>query len=94
MKQIFLNYLYVCILPFLVGCLVRLLCRRWSKGWLVTAAAAVLALIAFIVVLTVPNRGSELYGLRLVQAACLLFGSLLVGVLVRLLGPRARRKTR
>ena len=92
MKQIILNYLYVFILPLLVGCLVRLLCCKWSKGWLITAAAAALALIAFIVVLTVPNRGSELYGLRFVQAACLLIGSLLVGLIIKLRAHGAHRK--
>lgn len=85
MKQIVLNDLVIFVIPFLLGALVRFLLRRRSKAWLVTAVAACLALAAGVVAMTVPNHGSELYGLRLLQAVCFLFGSLFMGAAIRFL---------
>ena len=85
MKQIVLNYLVIVIIPFLLGALIRFLFRKRSKAWLVTAITAFLAVAAFIIERTVPNHGSELYALLVVQAVCLLIGALLIGAVTRMM---------
>ncbi len=85
MKQIVLNCLVIFIIPFLLGALIRFLFCKRSKAWLVTAITVFLALAAFIIERTVPNHGSELYALWLFQAVCLLIGSLLMGVVTRVM---------
>ncbi len=84
MKQVIINYLFVVVIPFLMGLFVRILFRRRSKAWFVTAMALAAALIALIVAMTVPNHGSELYGLRFIQAACLMLGSVLSGIIMHI----------
>ncbi len=65
----------IAVFPLLAGLLFRLLLRRWRQGWLLTAAAAVLALILFLWALTIPIPGSEGPGLRAIQAVCLTLGA-------------------
>ena len=69
MLQIVWNWMMIAVFPLLAGLLFRLLLRRWRQGWLLTAAAAVLALILFLWALTIPIPGSEGPGLRAIQAA-------------------------
>ena len=75
MRQIIWSWICLAVLPLLAGLLFRLLLRRWRQGWLLTAAAAVLALILFLWALTIPIPGSEGPGLRAIQAVCLTLGA-------------------
>ena len=80
----------IAVFPLLAGLLFRLLLRRWRQGWLLTAAAAVLALILFLWALTIPIPGSEGPGLRAIQAVCLTLGA---DVMRPPLGLNRRRQT-
>ncbi len=85
MKQIILNYVSIFVLPILAGFAVRFFCRRLKKAWLVTAAGAVLTVIALIVALNPPIAGNEGYGLITVSAACATAASLITGLVCRLI---------
>ena len=84
MTQIILNYLMIFILPFLAGILLRSLFRKKARGWIVTVIAAVFALVTSIVAFTVPSHGSEVNGILMYQAICLLVGVLLAAGIIRL----------
>lgn len=88
MGQILWNWTWIAVMPLLLGGAVRLLFRRWSKAWLVTAAAALLAAAAYIAALDPPVGGSELYGLRTVMAVFLTAGSLAAAVILRVKNKR------
>lgn len=86
MKQIFLNYLTIFILPFLLGALVRFLLRKFSKAWLATAVCAVLTVTMFVLFLAVDSLKNEAFGIWLYMASCLSLGSLLTGGIVKITG--------
>lgn len=85
MRQIIANYLVIFIIPLLVGALIRFLLRKRNKAWLVTVLSAFLALAAFIAERTIPVHGSERNALLLFMAVCLLIGSLLMGIITRIM---------
>ena len=58
----------IAVFPLLAGLLFRWLLRRRRRGWILTAAAALLALILFLWAITIPIPGSEGPGLRAIQA--------------------------
>ena len=84
MGQIILNWLAVLFLPLLLGAEMRAACRRSSKAWLITAAGALLSAAAWFTACHPPILGSELYGLRTIQAVSLTSGSLAAGLALRL----------
>lgn len=84
MLQIVKNYLIIFIIPFLVGVAVRLLCRRVNKAYFITAAFAVLAIIAWVVAFVVPSHGSELYALIAAQATTAAVGTLLLELVLQI----------
>ena len=65
----------IAVFPLLAGLLFRWLLRRRRRGWILTAAAALLALILFLWAITIPIPGSEGPGLRAIQAICLTLGA-------------------
>lgn len=80
MRQIILNWLYVFIGPPVLGLALRFFCRRRKKAYLITICLLLLTAAAWIVVWTVPSRGSELYGLTALQASLAAAGSLSAGI--------------
>ena len=80
---IFQNYLYVFILPFLAGAVLRFALRPFRKGWILTLLAALCAAAAWIVTANPPIGGSELYGLRALMLSLFTLASFLVGILLR-----------
>lgn len=70
--------------PLALGAALRALVRRWRRAWWLSAALAVLTVLAWIVTLHPPILGSELYGLRTVQALSMTAGSAITGLLLRL----------
>lgn len=84
MLQIVKNYLMIFIIPFLVGVAVRLLCRRVNKAYFITAAFAVLAIIAWVVAFVIPSYGSELYALIAAQATSAAVGALLIELVLQI----------
>ena len=84
MKQIVINYLFIFGLPILVGLAVRLLTRRFRKGYVATVVFAALALAGWVAVKTVPTYGSELYGILAMQATAAFVSSLLTGLILKL----------
>lgn len=92
MKQIFLNYLCIFILPALTGAVLRLVFMKKQYGWIVSlilgiASAGLLARAVFI-----PAGGSEAAGLETVQAATAAGCSLICGGAVRI--AKKKRKNR
>ena len=84
MGQIILNWLAILFLPLLLGAAMRAACRRFSKAWLITAAGALLSAVTWFTACHPPILGSELYGLRTIQAVSLTSGSLAAGLALRL----------
>lgn len=91
MKQIFFNNFVIFVIPFLVGILARFLFRKRCKAWLVTAISIALTVAAFVVEKTVNSYGSEKYALLLAMAVSMLIGSLLVGIILRVINRKNRK---
>jgi len=83
MKQIIINYLFVLGLPIIVGVVVRILLRQFSKAYFTTIAFAVLTLVGWVVAIEVPSNGSELYGILATQATVSFVSSLLTGLVLQ-----------
>lgn len=83
MDQIIKNYMFIFIIPFLVGVVVRFLFQRMKRAYLITSVIAVLAVIGWVVFYTVPSHGSELYGIIALLLTCAAVGALLIGLVVR-----------
>ena len=84
MRQIVWNWMLIAVFPLLAGLLFRWLLRRWRRGWILTAAAAILTLILFIWASTLPIPGSEGPSLRAIQAACLTLGAGVMELILKL----------
>ena len=84
MNQIIINYLFVIVLPIIVGLVVRILSQRFNKACFVTVTFAISALVGWIVVNVVPSNGSELYGILATQATISFVSSLLTGLVLKL----------
>ncbi len=91
MKQIFFNNFVIFVIPFLVGILARFLFRKRCKAWLVTAISIALTVAAFVVEKTVNSYGSEKYALLLAMAVSMLIGSLLMGIILRVINQKKRK---
>ena len=74
----------IAVFPLLAGLLFRWLLRRWRQGWILTAAAAILALILFLWASTIPIPGSEGPGLRAIQAIYLTLGTGVMELVLKL----------
>lgn len=83
MDQIIKNYIFIFIIPFLIGVVVRILFQRAKRAYLITSVIAVLAVIGWVAFYTVPSHGSELYGIIALQVTCAAVGALLIGLVVR-----------
>lgn len=89
MKQIFFNNFVVFVIPFLVGILARFLFRKYCKAWLVTAISIALTVVAFVVEKTINSYGSEKYALSLAMAVSVFIGSLLMGIILRIINQKS-----
>ena len=83
MDQIIKNYMFIFIIPFLVGVVVRFLFQRTKRAYLITSVIAVLAVIGWVAFYTVPSHGSEMYGIIALLLTCAAAGALLTGLVVR-----------
>ena len=77
-------YLYIIVLPLILGAALRFLLRKRKKSWLFSLLLAVIAAVALLRALFPPVLGSELYALRFVQAISMLIGSLVTGGVLRI----------
>lgn len=82
MKQLFLTYFVILILPFLLGVIAQLLLGRKLRYLMPTALMA-LAAAAAAYATTNPVPGSEGPGLRAVQLSCLAAGAALTALIKR-----------
>lgn len=82
MKQIIINYVFVFVLPFLIGIAFRFFLRHARKARFATAGMVVLAAAAWLIAYAVPSHGSELYGIVALIVTCAAAGAVLVGVLL------------
>ncbi|MBR2504121.1 MAG: hypothetical protein IKB62_08375 [Oscillospiraceae bacterium] len=73
----------ILIIPLIFGICARFVLCRYRYGWAVTVIALICTLSAWYVYLNPPVLGSELYGLRAVQASCFTLGALAVGIISR-----------
>lgn len=83
MDQIIKNYIFIFIIPFLIGIVVRILFQRAKRAYLITSVIAVLAVIGWVAFYTVPSHGSEMYGIIALLLTCAAAGALLTGLVVR-----------
>lgn len=83
MGQIIKNYTLIFIAPFLIGCVVRFLCRHIKRAYLVTLAFIAIAIVGWTARFVVPTHGSELYGIIALIATSMAIGALLTGLIVR-----------
>lgn len=83
MDQIIKNYIFIFIIPFLIGVVVRILFQRAKRAYLITSVIAVLAVIGWVAFYTVPSHGSEMYGIIALLLTCAAAGALLTGLVVR-----------
>ena len=74
----------IIVIPLIFGLCARFVLRIYRYGWAVTAIAAICALSGWYVYCNPPVLGSELYGLRAVQASCFTIGALVVGIISRI----------
>lgn len=91
MSQIIKNYLFILIVPCLIGAAVRFLCRRTKRAYLPGLVLTALAAAGWTVFRAAPAHGSELYGILALQATSAAAGALLTGLLIRLKGRSAPR---
>ena len=80
MGQIIKNYMFIFVVPFLIGITVRFLCRRIQRAYLITWVFIVFAVIGWIVYYVVPSYGSEVYGIIALMVTSAATGSLLTGI--------------
>ena len=90
MVQIMLNYLYIFIIPIIMGFAVLFFTRKIKRAYWATVFFVVLSFLAWIIVYVVPSKGSELHGLWALQATAAAIGSLVTGIAVRLKNSRNR----
>ena len=83
MDQIIKNYIFIFIIPFLIGVVVRILFQRAKRAYLITSVIVVLAVIGWVAFYTVPSHGSEMYGIIALLLTCAAAGALLTGLVVR-----------
>ena len=88
MKQIIFNYLWVFIIPALIGFLLRFFFRRAKKGSLITAALIALAVLSWIVATVIPSHGSELYAIRAMMVTSSSVAALVTDLVIRLKAKR------
>ena len=84
MKQIIFNYLWVFIIPALIGFLLRFFVRRAKRGSLITAALIALAVLSWIVATVIPSHGSELYAIRAMMVTSSSVAALMTDMVIRL----------
>lgn len=83
MARIIQNYLFIFILPLLLGAVARFLLRRAGRGYYITLTAAALAVAGWMAYRILPNHGSELYGILALIATSAAAGALLTALLLR-----------
>lgn len=81
MLQILSNYFFIFIVPFLLGFVLRLSIRKSSKPFILTVCFIGLAILMWGIAVIVPSHGSELNGLRAIQASCLALGAWIAGLI-------------
>lgn len=84
MAQIMLNYLYIFIIPIIIGFVVRFFTRKTKWSYWSTVFFVVLSFVAWIIGYVVPLKGSELHGIWALQATAAAIGSLVAGIATRL----------
>ncbi len=73
----------ILIIPLFFGICARFALHGYRYGCSVTVIALICALWAWYIYLNPPVLGSELYGLRAVQASCFTLGALATGIILR-----------
>ena len=74
----------IVFVPLALGAALCALLRRWRRAWWLSAVLALLTILAWMVTLHPPVSGSELYGLRTIQALAMTVGSATTGLILRL----------
>jgi len=82
MGQIILNYIFIFVIPLIVGLALRLLFRRVKRAYWITVGLLIFAVAAWVIAATVPTHGSERYGLLAVQMTSGAIGALLTGLVI------------
>lgn len=84
MGQLIKVYMMLYIVPFLTGFAVRFLCRHVKRGYFVTLGIIILAVIAWVVLYTVPANGDQSHAFIAHMATSAAVGAVLTGLITRL----------
>ncbi len=82
--SIFQLYFVFFICPAILGALIRLLLRKFSFGYLCTVIFAILCAVKVYIAHNPPVGGDEGYGFQGFMATCLMLGSLITGIVIRI----------
>ncbi len=85
MSQLILDYLFIIILPFLVGVMLRLVADRTRKPFIVTICLSVLAVLMWILSAVMSKSGSDTGSIKALMTSFSVIGSIAVGLLIRIL---------
>lgn len=77
MLQILVNYVFIFIIPFIIGLIVRFFGRKFNKFYFITFGLAILTIILYFIVSNINTHGSEGPILRVMQ-----LGSFTVGIAI------------
>lgn len=84
MGQIILNYLFIFVIPLLLGFAIRFFGRNIVRAYFITVFFMGLVVITRMAAWVIPSHGSEQNALLAVQASCAAVASLLTGVVISL----------
>ena len=81
--NLFSIVIVILIIPLIFGICARFVLRQYRYGWGIILIAAICTIYAWYIYFNPPVLGSELYGLRAVQASCFTLGSLVIGTIIK-----------
>lgn len=74
-------YSFLFIVPFIIGLIVRWICHKINKFYIVTLGLIMLTFLSYIVVSNINTHGSEDPMMRVIQLASLTVGIIVVEVI-------------
>lgn len=88
MPTVMWNLTAIFVAPLLVGAVIRVFLREFSRAYIVTIAAAIMSIAAFVVFKNPPILGSELYFILMMMSIQFTIGSFIVGAIIRITGKK------
>lgn len=83
MGQILFNVFMVFILPVVIGIAVRVAVRKMRKSFIITGGLILLAVVMWVIAVSIPSHGSEANEIFAMMTTCLAIGALVAGLIIR-----------